>query len=230
MVECVVYTALTDKYFLNSFYPSKDIDYVAYMENGTELKSPWQKKKLERKGHPKVDTARYKMLPHKYFNCEYSVWLDSMIVPKRGPLLEAVKHILKNGDIAFWMHPVRRCIYEESLAIVENKKYKNNIEIIYDQINRYAEEGMPRDFGIFAGGIVIRRHTKEINEFGEYWYDEYLKGSKNDQLSLAYTAWKTQLPVVRVNRGIVHQNDFFHYVGGKIIVKNGETWWVGREQ
>lgn len=232
MDKCIVYTALTGKYFLNTMPISENVKYIAYREDGIKLIPPWQGKKLKRKGHPKTDIAEYKICPHRFFDCEYSIWLDSMIVAKTGQLLKTVEeYILKNGDIAFWKHPTRKHVYEEAVSAIENKKYKDKVGTIRCQMDRYINDGMPRNVELLAGGIIIRRHTKEVNEFNECWYREFLKGSRCDQLSLSYTAWKTKIPIIKMNDGIVHENSFFHYVGGKITVdKNGQRWWVGREQ
>ena len=105
-----------------------------------------------------------------------------------------VKKHLDYFDIVFMGHPKRNCVYVEADFLVKSGIEKK--ENITEQIEKYLEEGMPKNFGLFSPGIMIRRNNKHVQQFSNFWREEYFGGTNRDMISLAYTIWK--FPWVKV--------------------------------
>ena len=91
----------------------------------------------------------------------------------------------------------RDCIYDEYNAIINlgkndpNQKYKDDPQVMYDQVKRYQDEGYPSHNGLITGMVILRRHNeKDCVRVMEDWWTEIKYGSKRDQLSFNYVAWK----------------------------------------
>ena len=61
-------------------------------------------------------------------------------------------------------------------------------------MERYQKEGYPRHNGLITGMVILRRHNeKDCIKVMEHWWTEIKYGSKRDQLSFNYVAWKNKL-------------------------------------
>jgi hypothetical protein len=145
---------------------------------------------------PKPDSNRlakaFKVLPHRYFpNYDVSVWIDGSIQIV-GELEGIIKVALTGQDISFFRHYERNCIYEEVKACV--KQRKDDPKTMHKQIQRYKKAGYPDNHGLIMGGVIIRRHNKAaVKKAMECWWTEINNGSKRDQLSFNYIAWRESL-------------------------------------
>jgi len=109
------------------------------------------------------------------------------------------------NDIAAFMHPHRNCIYEEAKAC---KSFgKGDPKKIDTQIKKYTEMGFPRNYGLHACGLLIRRNTAEVKHFENLWWHEVLDGSERDQLSFDYIRWVTGTTVDTIS-GNIFDNSF----------------------
>ena len=143
----------------------------------------------------------YKLLPHKYVPKDYdiSVYIDANIWVLKD-IRPLVSRLMKTSKMACFDHnqnyaDKRNCIYEEYRAIIEygekTGNYRDDPAVMKQQIDRFREEGYPEDFGLITGSILIRKHFDlEIIKLMESWWDIVLNGSKRDQLSFNYVAWK----------------------------------------
>jgi hypothetical protein len=52
---------------------------------------------------------------------------------------------------------------------------------------------MPAGFGLWAGGMIARRHSEDIREMGERWTNEIHQWSFQDQISEPYVLWSLGL-------------------------------------
>lgn len=153
---------------------------------------------------PNRNAKKYKVLPHRYLqNYDWSIWIDGNI-----KIVGNVLELLNNDYYQLYDHmkvfDKRNCIYEEAEAILNFGKinsqknpekgirnWKDDPNLIIKQMNRYREEGYPKDNGLATTPIIIRRHNDdEVIEFNEKWWSEIKYNSKRDQLSFNYIAWK----------------------------------------
>ena len=158
------------------------------------------------------NAKRFKVLPHRYLqNYEYSIFIDgNMII--RGDVNKLVDKYLSNSNVAFFSHDnnfldSRNCAYREAQTIFKlgeknmnltpergNLNYKDNLELIKNQMERYSMVGYPKDNGLITGMVILRRHNeKDCIEVMEDWWTEIKYNSKRDQLSFNYIAWKNNL-------------------------------------
>ena len=119
-----------------------------------------------------------------------------------GNIDELIEKYLSDSNIAFFDHNKNRmdprdCIYDEYNAIMNlgkndpNQNFKDNPQVMYDQVKRYQDEGYPSHNGLITGMVILRRHNeKDCIRVMEDWWTEIKYGSKRDQLSFNYVAWK----------------------------------------
>tara|TARA_B100000963_G_C22623057_1_gene670923 strand:+ start:1295 stop:1978 length:684 start_codon:yes stop_codon:yes gene_type:complete len=175
------------------------------------------------------NAKKYKLLPHRYLNdYEYSLWIDGnfKVIGNIEPFIEKY---LSNANIAFFNHKntsldPRNCIYQEANAIFHFGQinmqrspergllnYKDNPEIIKNQVIRYQNEGYPPNNGLIKGGIILRRHNSpDVIDAMEAWWEEVKYNSKRDQLSFNYIAWKHKLKFNYID-GDLRNNEFFSH-------------------
>jgi DNA polymerase III delta prime subunit len=91
------------------------------------------------------------------------------------------EEVKKSGkDIGVFSHPWRDNIYDEAEEVIRLGKDDQNA--VERQMERYGANVK----GLFACGVVVRHHTKEIKRLNEKWWIEYCIGSRRDQLSFPY--------------------------------------------
>ena len=211
----VVYTCITGGYdnLIEPTYLTSDFDYVCFTDN-TDMKSDvWQIKPLpkEVEGLSQIKKQRYvKINAHKVLK-EYdlSIWVDGCVTVK-GDLNELLKKVLKD-DCAVYVpqHPGRKCIYAEADACISMKKdVKENIT---PQIERYKNEGFPKNYGLLQSNIMVRKHNdKDCIKLMETWFEELKNGSHRDQLSFNYASWKENtIKIIYMDKLIYKSKWFF---------------------
>jgi len=159
----MIYTAITD----NKDHPRKDIPCF----HGENLfTSPILKAKI------------YKVLPHKFLDTEYSIWVDGNVFPKQPE--DWYYGFLKHHDIAVLEHPKHNCVYKEAELCKQMKV--GNQDKIKEQIDKYKKEAYPENHGLGQCCMLIRRHTPEQNRLNEAWWAEICRHSWRDQISFPY--------------------------------------------
>ena len=170
-----------------------------------------------------------KILPHKFLS-EYdiSIWIDGNLLV-RGDVNKLIEKNLFKSNLAIFSHnqhkkrwkklfwiknteDCRDCIYDEAqylLKIGEEGKYKDDPEIIKEQIKRYKNDNYSEHNGLIVGMIIFRRHNKlDVIKVMENWWEEIKKGSRRDQLSFNYVAWKNKLSFKYI-KGDSRRNKWF---------------------
>ena len=174
------------------------------------------------------NAKRFKVLPHLYLqDYEYSVFIDGNM-GVRGNLDDLVDKYLSDSNVAFFSHKnnkldSRDCAYKEAQTIIDlgakNMKltpgrgmynYKDNPKIIVNQFDKYAKLGYPQHNGLITGMVILRRHNeKDCIKVMEDWWKEIKYGSKRDQLSFNYCAWKNDLKFNFMD-GDSRDNEYFY--------------------
>lgn len=191
----VVYTCITGKYdsLIKPTYVDPDYDYICFTNN-PQLKSDfWEIRNIshvisqygDKKG------SRYaKIKPHEFLKeYNFSVYIDANIDIKSS-IDTFVKKNIENGKVVYiGHHPSRSCLYAEQEIVIRSKKdTKDNTQ---PQIDRYKEEGFPKNFGLTENNVILRFHNDEkCIAIMEDWWGEVERGSHRDQLSLMYCLWK----------------------------------------
>ena len=194
--KIVVYTCIYGKYdeILEPLCVDNNCEYYIFTDSEIKEGSIW-KKGNESLFPPECNTAakrnRYiKMFPYKFFDCEYSIYLDGNLQLVGYPSLLIQKNIdgCKTG-IAMHLAPRENCIYEEARTVCLvgkiNKKERNQVLLMY------KENNMPRHFGMFECNVIVRNHNNEnLKTIMEYWWQQYSHGVKRDQLYFTFSLYK----------------------------------------
>ena len=193
----VVYTCITGGY--ETLEPlsnvSPEFDYVCFSDRDITCDS-WKVEKIPEK-LKNLDNKRInryiKTHPHEFFpNYDMSVYIDGNVDIKKdlGDFIDKnCPH--EKGVLFAGQHPNRKCIYKEAEAIVKLKK--DTADNVNPQIQKYAKEGFPKDYGLTQNCILIRYHNDEkCKRLMETWWNEIATESYRDQLSLFYSLWKNK--------------------------------------
>ncbi len=177
MVKIKVYTAITDN------KDEQRNDVLCFIE-----------------GKGIMGAKIYKVLPHVFLDTEWSIWIDGNITLKISP--EELVAMVK-GDIGVFPHPWRKTLFEEGNYCIENKI--GETDIIRKQLQRYANA--KETMGELAMcGILVRKHTPEMKQLCEGWWEEIKRGSVRDQISFPYIFKK---PYFFPFQGDIRNNKFF---------------------
>lgn len=205
-------------------------DFVCFSDQQISSKT-WDVRVVEpTEGDPTRTARKYKILPHRYLGSyDVSIWMDGNLLV-RGDVNELVEKHLQNTNVAVFDHAharhrdkekspdvsgsVREQL-EKLLAMAEKGRVKDDPAVMQAQYERYQQEGFPDDNGILLSMVLLRRHNEpDVREAMELWWQEVKKGSKRDQLSFNYAAWKTGLDFVYIKEN-VRENDYFLHMPHK---------------
>lgn len=164
-----------------------DVVEVKQHPTGWTLKPPvW-----EHATNPRLRARRHKLLSHVlYPDAEYTLWIDGCLTLKVDPWL-LVRKYLKEHDLCVFKHMDRKCVFEEMNACL--RLQKDSPEVIEKLRRRYVAEGYPTRNGLAETTAVLRRHTPQIKQFNETWWEELRSWSIRDQLSADYIAWRLNM-------------------------------------
>lgn len=133
---------------------------------------------------PNLNAKIYKVLPHKFFNAQWSIWIDGNVTLK-VPAEELIQIAEKTRkDIVVFANPYRDCIYAEAEYCIEYELA--NPAILRSQIEHYQSQEYAPNKGLGACYIIIRKHTKEVERLNEAWWAEICRWSRRDQVSFPY--------------------------------------------
>lgn len=142
--------------------------------------------------HPNRAAKHPKYEPWKYTSAPVSIWVDaSFRVVSDRFAVEATAALTDAEPIAQFAHPWRDCIYTEAKESARLPKYAG--EPVLEQADHYSELGHPENWGLWATGVIARRHTEAVRELGARWLAETYEWSFQDQISQPYALRETGL-------------------------------------
>lgn len=209
-----VYTCITNGYdeVSSPVFHQLNCDCILFTDN-PNLKAPgWKTIFLENPLglDPKRLSRLPKILPHRFLkDYEYSIYIDgNMEILGNITLLFS---FLDSETIAAFKHPERNCLYKEAEIVIAGKY--DTEETVRKQIKKYKGEDFPENYGLFACGLMVRKHfDQKLMETMELWWRELNAHSTRDQLSFTYSLWKTSQNIVSIE-GCPYNNEFFRTVG-----------------
>lgn len=141
---------------------------------------------------PRYTSRRFKTAPHDLPElAEHGVyvWMDGRIAASHADLSGLASRFLDSADIAVFRNPTKDCAYPD-LEAAASGDGTGDPAVARAQMERYRAEGFPSHAGYAATGILLRRRTRLVEEFGRLWLSEIDRGSVRDQYSFTYVAWK----------------------------------------
>jgi alkaline ceramidase TOD1/glycosyltransferase MUCI70-like protein len=187
----------------------RDAQYVAFLDRKQRRSGRKTASAYDGFEDPVRNARHHKVLLHRWFpSAAYSLWIDgSVVLTFEHRVLELVDAHLRDTDIAVFPHRTRTCVYEEELACIEQEK--DDPVVISGHVERYRREGYPASNGLAETSVILRGHTPEANRFCEAWWNEIVTGSRRDQLSFPYVAWKLGVDYARLPGTLAENSLFF---------------------
>lgn len=141
----------------------------------------------------------------------WSVYCDGSISPKAG-LRTNVERWLLYSDMALFKHPHRTCAYAEIDACVSRNKI--TAEEGAKARSTLQLNGFPRDFGLWALGIVVRRvHANQLQTFAMPMTWAMTQHITRDQIWFPFAMWKLNHSMKRLHtiEGNIFDNAYFSF-------------------
>jgi hypothetical protein len=120
------------------------------------------------------------------------VWIDASFRVVSPDFAAAMLDYAK--PIAQFVHPWRNCLYDEATEIAALGKDPDGAAAW--QVKRYREAGHPEGWGLWAAGVIARRHTAAVRRMGAAWAREVSAGSARDQVSQPFALRQAKLKPV----------------------------------
>lgn len=172
-------------------------DYICFTNNPKVVSKHWEIMFVDSNGG--LDDAKlarkFWILNHRFVgNYDISISIGAQIQPTCD-LDKFTKKFLpkdKKIDMSLAKHPVRNCIYKEANKCMGAKK--DDPKIITKQMDFYRKDGFPKNQGLSASGIIIRKHNRpHVEKHCEEWWKIVKRWSLRDQLAFHYILWKYNL-------------------------------------
>lgn len=186
--DVAIITAVYDRY--DELKPTRpqnghSVDWV-FVTDDDDLKNEttaqgWRVVYEPRPGvHPNRAAKRPKFLPWEYTDASASVWVDASF--RIGSERFAADALSYADPIAQFVHPWRDCLYDEADAVLGLEKYAPDTDV-HAQKSAYAHIEHPAHWGLWATGVIARRHTTRVRMLGNAWMTEVYEHTYQDQIS-----------------------------------------------
>jgi hypothetical protein len=190
MSDVAIVTAIYDGYDeLKPVLPQAglDVEWVCVTDGAplpdAEAARGWSMVCEPRPGvHPNRAAKHPKYEPWKYTDAPVSLWVDaSFRVVSERFAVEATAGLTDEEPIAQFQHPWRDCLFSEAKESAGLAKYAG--EPVLEQAESYRQAGHPEGWGLWATGVIARRHTEAVRRMGWLWLAETYRWSFQDQIS-----------------------------------------------
>lgn len=222
-----VYTAIFGAYDNLIPQPSyPDVDYICFTDQPFKSDT-WDIRYSDPIPNDPTRSSRiHKILPHKYLaDYDISIFIDGNYIITKD-VNQLIDRYLTDEKMLIFDHAqcsdARDCVYDEYDALVEigkqSGKFKDDPEVMKDQIDRYRKDGYPDNNGLIFSAVLVRRHhDAEVMGLMEAWWHEVNNYSKRDQLSFNYVAWKSKFQYKFLDGDLRNHEYFF------MLAKHGQN-------
>jgi hypothetical protein len=171
-------------------------DYICFTDDPTLRSDVWDVRwsprgladhQLEQKKY----AMKHMILFHRYLpGYDLSLSIGAQVVVSCDLDELMWEHFQPSDDMMICRHDARNCVYDE--ARVCQTWLLDDPARIEAQMDQYRARGYPSGNGLFATGIIARWHDRDnLRAMCEFWWEEYQRGSRRDQLSLNYSIWNS---------------------------------------
>ncbi len=164
--------------------------------------------------HPNRAAKLPKVNPTHFTDAPCSIWLDASFHVVSPRFVADAVSVMEAGPsgIAQFKHPWRQCLFSEASESMGLAKYAAEKDHIARQVEVYHLKGMPLDWGLWATGVVVRRHDRVVLDWGHDWWRQIDQYSYQDQISHPYVCWRQGLRPVDLPGDHFH-NPWLAYAG-----------------
>jgi glycosyltransferase involved in cell wall biosynthesis len=158
---------------------------------------------------PRMQAKWHKCHPPE--DVEVSLWIDGSVEIHSVSLIEAALAALEHSDWAMFRHADRSSILEEAEHSLTSQKYIG--KPLREQVEYYMKNE-PVSPGLWGGGVIARRHTPKVLAASAAWFEECVRWSDQDQISLPMILAKYGIKVGELTAGgNLSHNSLFTVVG-----------------
>lgn len=188
------------------------VRYVCFSDLQISVPAPWELAPIYAVSHSGwYDIPRSargpKILPHIFFPyADASIYHDANF-QMQVPPSRLLAYCTDEQPLACWPHPGRSCVYDEAKIVA--REGLDDTNVIQLQMDRYRKRGLPEQFGLWACGLLMRRHTSEMRRFNEAWWYELMNYARRDQLGFPYAVYRSAWRPVTIDEGAYYKNPFF---------------------
>ena len=203
MTNRVIYTNIMGDYeSLNEeLVPNfLDIPLVCFTDNKNLKSDKWNCIYVEPKfPSDPIRSSRYlKIIGHELLNkFEEIMWVDNCVQLKPNALL-LFDIYLKNNDLAIPIHSFRENLKDEFMTVLDYG-YDNPSILMEQMINYNHESSDILKSKVFWSGIILKRNSLIVKDATRLWFDQLVRYSKRDQLSLPYVLSKVKINFESIN-------------------------------
>jgi len=202
----LIYTAIFGPYeeLKTPIIITEGWDYICFTDQPLVSKV-W---KIVRMAKDKSDTLmarQVKIIPP--LDYDISIWIDGAFTINCD--LNKFWEQFFIEPFTVFNHPIRNCVYKECQVCIMNKRAPEMD--IASHMDFLHQEKIPANNGLIQSGVLLRRHTKEVIAFCEFWHLQ-IRRSTRDQIGFAYCEHKMQ--GIAKHSGYpfdYRRNDFFKY-------------------
>ena len=139
----------------------------------------------------------------------FTIWIDASLEIISPHFARDLIAQVTPAGLAVFPHPDRDCIFDEAVASTHWAKYDG--QPLLDQVETYRQEGYPAHAGLTANGVLVRNAAApHLPALDEAWWQETLRWSTQDQLSLQPVWWRQGLSPDVINAPL-WTNPWFRY-------------------
>jgi hypothetical protein len=213
MGHVCVYTAIFGDYDELKPIPEQDVacDCVCFTDNPL-VRNPGKWRIIHAPvlldQHPRIRARFFKILHDRVFKearladptsllqrffrgrtrYDRTIWIDGSIQIKSSAFAREFTDYIGPSGWSMFIHPNRNCIYTEAEVSKTMAKYFD--QPIDEQIEAYRTEGYPVENGLVATGLIARSTSADLTAINEGWWNENIRWSYQDQLSLPLVLWR----------------------------------------
>ena len=214
-----IYTSVFGRYdqIFEPQYVPNNCDFYIVTDQEIDPHSKWKKVSLDSFNETiqhmsHIEKNRFfKIKPHLIFpEYDYSIYIDGNV-----QVICDLTHLISKigaAGIAVHKHRERNCVYEEAKEVLLLNR--DTTENVMKHVKHLLETEMPKHFGLFECGVIVRDHRNETcTQLMNRWWDEFSNFSNRDQLSFAHSLYINRISVsdVGVLGDNVYKNPSFRF-------------------
>jgi len=167
--------------------------HEAVLVSDKRIVSDWRNVVLPSELPPRLAAKLPRARPDLFCSNPISCWIDANVSDPHDWLAKNVREGLEKEDLVLFDHPKRTSVRQEIEFLKKFSKFRTlPMDELYE---RYEGLGFQDDAGLFYTGVIGRRHTQQMEDFGNAWLTDITFGVIRDQISFPYLVTKRSLRV-----------------------------------
>jgi hypothetical protein len=204
-LETIVYTCLTnDRTKLEDpTVVTEGVKYICFTDDKKLTSDVWEIRYIENLNH-----KHPKLLPYEYLDSyNVCVWVDACVSIQCN-IYDIINSIEGEWDVATFSARDYQCAYREAQQCLmakldDESKIKKTVQFL-------EGEKYPRNNGLSACTVVVRKNNEEANKLNLMWWNLVKDYSSRDQITFNYCLWKLKTKHGFIP-GTIHKNKFLEW-------------------